>query len=235
VDEHTIYHNLLEAMGQSGCPICRLSDRAVDGYLDHLLYADVNSIERRAEIRAARGFCADHGAALMSIGRALGIAIIYKDVLDNILRALPAGPTASAASALSPDTACPACRYYATMQDIYIGGFIQHLETAAFRERVLASEGLCLTHFGHALACAMDASRRQFLYDQQIERWQTLSGELGEYIRKNDYRFRSEGFGGESNSWERALLSISGGRDIKESDERQASRIRFLRGRKKKS
>ena len=55
MDEHTIYHNLLEALAQPDCPICRLCRSAVASYLDHLLYADVTSVERRAEIRAAQG------------------------------------------------------------------------------------------------------------------------------------------------------------------------------------
>ena len=235
MDEHTVYHNLLEAMEQPGCPVCRLSRQAVEDYLDHLLYADVNSIERRAEIRSARGFCADHGAALVAIGRALGIAIIYKDVIDNLLRALPAGPASNAASALSPGANCPACRYHATMENVYVSGFIHHLESQTFRDRVLASEGLCLTHFQRALTESMNASIRRFLYEQQVKRWQTLSEELGEYIRKNDYRFRSEGFGAESNAWERALFSISGGRDVKESELRPSPRVRLPWKRKPKS
>lgn len=220
MDEHTIYHNLLEAMEQTGCPVCRLSRQAVASYLDHLLYADVNSIERRAEIRAAQGFCATHASALVSIGRALGIAIICKDVIDNLLRALPS----------ATGEPCPACTYYTTMEEVYIGGFAKHLSSPSFQSSVVGSEGLCLTHFRMALTESGEGGRRQFLIQQQTDRWQSLSVELGEYIRKNDYRFRSEGFGAESNAWERALDAISSGRDKKE-PRRKAMR-RFRLGRK---
>jgi len=242
LDEHTIYHNLLEAMGEAGCPICRLSERAVESYLDHLLYADVNSIERRADIRSARGFCADHAHSLLAIGRALGIAIIYKDVIDNVLRVLPVSTEPDsdsltgrrrsgrlAAERLLPSQPCPACSYHLIMQGVYIGGFVKHLDNHDFRDRVLGSEGLCLSHLQIALDEPMDGRRRQFLVIQQVDRWQKLSEELGEYIRKNDYRFRSEGFGEESDAWQRALTSISCGRDIKETPRKNASRFSLRR------
>jgi len=218
MDEHTIYHNLLEAMGEPACPICRLCRRAVDSYLDHLLYADVTSVERRAELRAAQGFCAEHAGAMEAVGRALGIAIIYKDVLDNLLRGLAVSPTRRgilgrpAGDTLPPAAPCPACEHYAVMEGVYIGGLIKHLEDAAFRQALSASEGLCVTHFRLAAGQKMDAGRREFLLAQQAERWEKLSAELGEYIRKNDYRFREEGFGEERDSWQRVLKNISGGR-----------------------
>jgi len=222
MDEHTIYHNLLEAMEQPACPVCRLSRRAVDAYLDHLLYADVTSVERRAEIRAAQGFCAEHAQGLLRIGRALGVAIIYKDVLDNLLRALPvtsqrSGLFGRPAGDLLPAAApCPACAYFATMERVYVEAFVKHLENAEFCRRLEASDGLCLTHFRQAAGEKMDAGRRRFLLDQQAEKWTKLSAELGEYIRKNDYRFRDEGFGAERDAWQRVLASVSGGRDRKE-------------------
>jgi hypothetical protein len=219
MDEHTIYHHLLEALAQPACPICRLCERAVASHLDHLLYADVTSVERRAEIRAAQGFCAEHAQALQEIGRALGIAIIYKDVLDNLLRALPAAPAPrrllgrpSAGDPLPPPAACPACLYSDVMQEVYIGGLIKHLDNPEFRQALTASDGLCLTHFRATAGHKMDAGRRDFLLAQQTERWERLSAELGEYIRKNDYRFRDEGFGAERDAWQRASQSVSGGR-----------------------
>jgi len=224
MDEHTIYHNLLEAMAQPACPVCRLCRRATDAYLDHLLYADVTSIERRADIRAAQGFCAEHAQGLLQIGRALGIAIIYKDVLDNLLRALPAAPQRSglfgrpAGGPLPAATPCPACVYFATMERVYVEAFVKHLENAEFRRRMGGSDGLCLTHFRLAAGQRMDAGRGQFLLDQQAEKWTKLSAELGEYIRKNDYRFREEGFGDERDAWQRVLASVSGGRNDHEQD-----------------
>ena len=39
------------------------------------------------------------------------------------------------------------------------------------------------------------------------QRW---LGELDEFIRKNDYRFMSEGFGSEGDAWIRAIERLSG-------------------------
>jgi len=223
LDEQAIYYHLLEAMGEPGCPICRLSEHAVDSYLEHLLYADVTSVERRAEVRSAQGFCSDHARGLLTSGRALGVAIIYQDIITNLARHLEASGRLPLSrlrprngSGVPQPAPCPACRYYVTMQTVYVQSTVKHLENAEFRQKLALSDGLCLTHFRQALGERMDDARRRSLIDEQMARWSKLIAELGEYIRKNDYRFRSEGFGEESDAWERALLGISGGRDLKE-------------------
>jgi hypothetical protein len=48
--------------------------------------------------------------------------------------------------------------------------------------------------------------------------WERLYDELGEFIRKNDHRFRDETFGPERDSWRRALEAISGPPPRSESD-----------------
>jgi hypothetical protein len=40
----------------------------------------------------------------------------------------------------------------------------------------------------------------------------SLAGELGEFIRKNDYRFSAENVGKEKDSWLRAIELVSGAR-----------------------
>jgi hypothetical protein len=39
---------------------------------------------------------------------------------------------------------------------------------------------------------------------------ETLRAELGEFIRKNDYRFINEGFGAERDAWRRAVATGAG-------------------------
>jgi len=44
------------------------------------------------------------------------------------------------------------------------------------------------------------------------EKLESLHRELAEFIRKNDYRFKDEGFGTESDSWKRAVHKLTGDR-----------------------
>ena len=65
----------------------------VHRYLDGLSYENVNDVEVRATLRAARGFCAHHAWQFLDVTHdSLGAAIIYRDVLGTILAEL--GPLA---------------------------------------------------------------------------------------------------------------------------------------------
>jgi len=42
--------------------------------------------------------------------------------------------------------------------------------------------------------------------------WERLAGQLGERIRKSDYRFRDEPWGQEGDAWRRAIPALVGAR-----------------------
>lgn len=75
------YYKLLEALKEPGCPICRLGRANVEAYLENLLYENVNDPGVRENILAARGFCSFHAYQLVKIGDALGLGIIYNDLV----------------------------------------------------------------------------------------------------------------------------------------------------------
>ena len=205
------YHDLLEALGQEGCPICRLGQRVSDRFLDGLLYECVNDPGLRAEIRASRGFCHRHAWEMAKIhGGGLGIAIICRDVLDTVMKEMKRG--ASAAEGLLPQRPCPACALQEDMEGIYLSELLRHLDDPQLGQAFAASAGLCLPHLRRALKLTKEATKRCALLDAQRAIWERLHGELDEFIRKNDYRFADEGFGTEGDSWQRALAAISGNR-----------------------
>lgn len=225
--EHIIYHELIEAVGQAGCPICRLCERAVAGYIDSILYEQVNAPSFRDKFRSAMGFCAQHAAALAGAGRALGIAILYKDILDTLLQQAKRRPSAGEWRALlAQHDACPACQHYLTMEQAYLGAFVQYMDRPAFRQALSGSDGLCLAHLAKLLDHPLDAGAAQLLMEHHLARWEHLRQELGEYIRKNDYRFRHETFGPEGDSWERALGLLTTGRDLKEGEAGRRAGVR---------
>ena len=116
-----------------GCRRCELELTTVRRYLDGLSYENVNDLEVRATLRAARGFCAHHAWQFLDITHdSLGAAIIYRDVLGAVLEelgqlaggdphpriprrflheSLPLDRTVGqAVRRLQPRTLCPACR-----------------------------------------------------------------------------------------------------------------------------
>jgi len=87
--KHMPYFDVLEALQSDGCPVCRLSLRSVSRYLDALSYENVNDPEVRATLRRSRGFCNHHAWQFADACHdGLGTAIIYRDVLDTLLRAV---------------------------------------------------------------------------------------------------------------------------------------------------
>jgi len=84
----SVYHELVEAISQPGCPVCRLIDRAVRQYVDMFFYENITTVARRTEIREARGYCSVHGALLTGHTRMLGSAIVHQDVINDVLRDL---------------------------------------------------------------------------------------------------------------------------------------------------
>lgn len=224
------YHDaLVEAFAAGGCPVCALTERAVDRYVDNVLWDMVNDPPMRAKLVETRGFCRAHAWRFTRKGAALGVAIMMQDLIGNFIRELDADAaqggrqgwrgflsTESAVARLEerlqPQRPCLVCAYVAPLEADILASLAKHMTGRhGFAQAYAAADGLCLHHFRGALA-ASGGKHRAALLDAQRQVWQRLYGELGEYIRKNDYRFRDEGFGVESDSWERALEAVSGSR-----------------------
>ncbi|HEY64102.1 MAG TPA: hypothetical protein G4O02_05975 [Caldilineae bacterium] len=220
------YDELLEALGERGCPICWLGRRVSERYLDGVLYEAVNDPGMRERFREAYGLCEPHARQLARIRSGnLGIAILYRDVLWTLLRELGdeegqprryiPWPRATAEpfsweDRLVPRGRCPACVQQEEMERIYIHELLQHLEDPALHVAFLKSTGLCLKHLRRAMQQAGKDQQRQALIEMQRTVWRQLVAELDEFIRKHDYRFRDEGFGPEGDSWLRALIGLTG-------------------------
>jgi hypothetical protein len=221
---HNSYHELREALAGPGCALCALTHRGVQRYLDGLTYENVNDPAIRERIRVARGFCAPHAQQLHAARSALGSAIIYRDVLVAVRRALEdASPNGSlgarlrqaiggteAGAALEAHGPCPACVYAEDIARTATDLLLRHLDDDELLAAVGASAGLCLPHLRLALRRAPDATRFARLREGQLSAWQRLEAELDELIRKHDYRYAQEAVGDEGNSWARAIDLLSG-------------------------
>ncbi len=221
-------HNLRQALAQPGCPLCQILTGTATSFTDTLLYELVNDVEMRRELRRVMGFCREHVLLLVKPGASLGVSIISKDMLDHLLRLSQAGQFEASASLafwqrraktggealavdMSPQSPCPVCTHLQKTEAHYLEDLVKNLTgpdnlTAAYQ----SSDGLCLPHFKLALGYITDQATFTALIEAQNAVWQRLSSELGEFIRKNDYRFAREEVGKEGDAWLRAVEAISG-------------------------
>lgn len=221
MSKSTLYFELLDACNREGCPLCYLAYQSAQRHLQSFLREFVTDPEIRAELRSARGYCQEHAWQLAQMqGSPLSIAILYQDVLTSILRALTDIPSGRRShqraqkleAQLQPTAQCPACQQRRTQEDIVLETLLKHIHDDRVGAALDQSSGLCLPHLVRALTQVKKDRTLQRLVALQTNKLAELQGELAEFIRKNDYRFRDEGFGPEADSWRRAISIVSGER-----------------------
>ena len=201
------YDALIEACQQDGCPICRLEHAADLRFLERLFYAQVNDYAVRQQLRASLGFCRQHAQmALDEVqGQALGLAIIYDDLLRLVLEQVEKQP-----AVLAAQKKCPACENRDEINTRALSELSRHILTDQMQAALKASQGLCLTHLRQAFELMREPAKRKALMAIQREIMLGLRAELAEYIRKNDYRFMGEAPGPERDAWIRAVRMVAG-------------------------
>jgi hypothetical protein len=228
---HTHHYEVLDALDRPGCALCRLATRSVLEYFASLGHEQVNDVTLRDELRAANGFCPRHAWLFHeSSGNRLGVAIVYRDLLHHAVeRGLGGGEGldlgglgqklgrllhAGKAHCPAPAAACTACHFERDAEERYASAFVDQLGESNLRERYARSAGFCLPHLSRALTREGRAADRAWLRANAEQRMRSLIGELDEYIRKHDYRFRHEGFGDEKDAPERAVARLVGSNNI---------------------
>lgn len=227
--KHTTFYELLEAQSLAGCPICRLAHKATRRYLDSILYEAVLDPDVRMKLKSSRGFCSQHVQMLTHMpGRALGIALIYRDIIRATLTAADAAAPNAPASfvtrlfhrarrtradtgRLIPQQQCPACAIGATAESDFTTVLLAHLSDGELYQAYSEGEGLCLPHLMQSIAQADTTETLQHLLRPQLQRYQAMLGDLDEFIRKRDHRYRGEEYGDEGDVWLRAMNAVVGG------------------------
>lgn len=209
----------------------------MERYLDSQFYENVNSPSWRDQLRASLGFCHEHAwlAVDKRLGDALGFSIIYHDLVSAVLNRLDDGGRLARPSrrwtslltqvpeparrliekmlaAMTPRKRCPACEHRDELTRHIVSTLVAELEMPEIVEALQASEGLCLQHLRVALQHVRDAAAGEQLLNIHREKLERLKVELGEFIRKSDYRISAEGFGSEGDAWLRAIRMMIGDR-----------------------
>jgi hypothetical protein len=211
---------LRDAMGRWGCPLCRLSHKAEHAYIDSLNYERVLDLNTRDALKASRGLCRHHSRMWQQLqGSALGIAIVYRITILDLLRdtdpdTYPGGTSLFRRRNTAEETAerlaatgpCVACEIARGVTDRFGSLLLRDLEDPEVQSLLEASGGLCIPHLRDVLRLPGAGRRHDLLIQVHRVAWQQLMGELEEFIRKNDYRFRDETMTSEEGtSWTRVL------------------------------
>jgi hypothetical protein len=220
---HAGEHDLIEAFGQPGCPVCRLATEAVDAYLTSVCYEQVNDLDLREQLRSAGGFCRAHAERFIKqrLGQ-LAAAIVYRDVLNTARKRIAAGgdgPGRSMLAALFGGRGrrdaravppCPGCDVEAEAEERYLAALRNRLREPSVRAKYEAGDGLCLPHIDQALQADDDGARA--LAEAAVSMLGTIVADLDEYIRKHDYRFSTPVWDGGEDTPERAVQRAVGQR-----------------------
>ena len=189
------YHELLEALNERGCPICRLAEESVEDAISAILHEQVNDAAFREQFLASGGFCRHHAWRVVLQHDILGTAILYRALLSDGGRHRRIG------------VHCRLCLLYESGEGSAIDILEQGLDEATFAEKFARSDGLCDPHFEMALRQLGDKGQLRQLQGEARRR---LLHQLDELTRKQDYRFMCEPDRGEGDSWLRAVNAAVG-------------------------
>jgi len=197
----TIFFELLDACTRAGCPVCRLTLRSVARFFDSLAYENTNDPGIRAELRASRGFCNRHAWQYAEQRDSLGTAIIYRDILRDVLRDAsgasdePIDRLARAAGqllsndpdgrdrdrllrAMVPRRPCMACAQEDTTGRDAVDALLQRLDEPDVVPALEGSAGLCRHHLHAALRLARRTEQRRRLVEAQRSAWTRLRDQV---------------------------------------------------------
>ncbi len=219
------YQVLLEACKQTGCVLCRLAHESTYHYLDAWQYELFTDVDLQKELRRSQGFCHTHTWQLAHMGASLQLAQNYRAVLSDTMEQLQAAEGKAASGGIlrrffdngqelgEPQTACPACLQQ-KQAEVHLVHTLRHaLLDPEFYTVFADSSGLCLAHLHLASELKLSDTPGNWLSQLrkgQMTCLQRLDQQLGELIRKHDYRFKDEERGDEMVSWIRASGLVAG-------------------------
>jgi hypothetical protein len=232
-----ILYRLQDACRQDGCPVCRVEQYNVERYLESQFYENVNSPKWRDRLRASLGFCHEHAWLIVDrrLGDSLGLSIIYRDVLNSILKKLDDGSVRAKPSrrwasllgqipeqtrnvvenmldAITPARRCPVCEHREEASRTILSVLVDGLARQEMIDALQSSDGLCLPHLQRTLEKVQGKDASESLLAIHHKKLEGLKAELEEYIRKSDYREIESGFGSEGDAWLRAIALVVGRR-----------------------
>ena len=229
------YFDLLDVLKTPGCPFCNRMEALSLKFLDGLFYERVTDVGTRVGLAQAKGFCNWHAWMSTEIPNSnSGIAMIYKDLLDAEIKMLSKWAEMKNSikrttlarrkrdrrirklllSSWTDKAACPICTQIGMHKRMDFGTLLDFIDEEAFSQAFEKSSGVCVWHLLEVMETLETHSNLPLLVERQLKKYQSLSDELEEFIRKLDYRFSKEPKGSEVDSWKRVIEQFSGKKEV---------------------
>ena len=139
VEKHSTYFNMLDALKEKGCPLCRLSDKSAHSYFDAFLFENVTDREVSKKLRASGGFCREHSGKFLEFNDTLGAAVVYESLIYDLLNEKKGKLSLKSG-------ACPACAVEKEAEERHLKTFEAYFSEPEFAQAYKASEGFCISH-----------------------------------------------------------------------------------------
>ena len=225
--------DLIEALQQSGCALCRLAQSKSARYIETFLADAVMDVEQRDAWRLAKGLCHWHAwMAAASPQSSSSLAILYDDLLHHesmLLAPLTVSPPTSRwrrqrtgsrlahrvrrwLQAWKQPRTCPACHLWQAYERLCLTVLLDAWSDQEMSAAFAQSAGLCLPHTARLIAHGATHPHFVAVLAAQQVHWQALRGDLQEFLRKQDYRFARESYGREADAWQRVIALFVGTR-----------------------
>lgn len=204
-DRHLPYFAVLDAARLPGCMLCRLISEATRRHMQHLLYENVNDAGFRERWRKARGFCHRHSWMLADSQDALGLAILYHDLIQSLGREPLMEPAGEA---------CPVCESESRALDAHVAVIVQHWDDAELGDAIRASDGLCGPHLRAINRRVRRPEVRQAFAKVSTSALAQLEKDLRALIESCDYLHAPPSDERIKLAWRRAIEMIVGHRDV---------------------
>ena len=189
--EHNYTIPLTEALEAGpSCFLCKIEDELTERAMDYYMGAAVMEPGVRIETNA-KGFCRTHGEIMREMPKKLPLMLALETRLLVQKKELEKAKMPGKA----PVTTCAVCERVAGQMDKCIENCVWLLQKEPlFLEMYLASEGVCLHHFGK-ISSKMgrgDKALYQKLHQHMTEKLERLHGEIQSFTKSFDYRFTPE-------------------------------------------
>ncbi|MBA2666344.1 MAG: hypothetical protein H0U69_04840 [Trueperaceae bacterium] len=184
-------YELLERLAEPHCAVCRASAASAYAYLSGVMRDGVNDARTRDEWRRRGGLCRRHWSVWRGLETpALSSAIVARDLLGARL-----------GSERPRDIDCPACTVGAEAERRTVRA-LGRLSPLRVEEALAHGSGFVCLHHLRSVGERLDSIFRR--------RLEQILDDLGEFIRKSDYRRAHEPMGDAGDAWLRAIRALGG-------------------------
>lgn len=204
------------------CEICSTVTNKVWDFLAGYQYDLTVSNEMQRLFAERRGFCAFHAWQYETIASPYSVCNGYPTLLDHLATELRSAASATGRreylvakieSLLPRQDQCPLCVMHGKAEGEALGDVATRLNRDP--DRALASlSAICLTHFVMLLAEVRDDDTASRLVDRQAALFERVSEDMRRYALKYNAVRRDLASQEDSSAAERALLAISGRRNL---------------------